>query len=155
MKKSLTLEIAKLLPEPVVISIESELKISEDINSEVDHAAATLGFYGVLAEKAETRHQKLKIAFEMWEAAEKAAKDKELERRGQKKLTESQMRSYIKSQPKFKVFMLKLVEFEEEKRILKVIANAFSKKADLVQTKASNRRAELMKGAPTAGGRER
>jgi hypothetical protein len=142
MKKDLIVEVERLLPEPVVVNIREELSISEDIDTEVDQAASKFGYYAVLSEKAQTKLDKLKFAFDVWKAKEEERIATEREYEGKKSLTLPQMTAYVKSQEKYKSYQLKLIEYEEQKRILKVIANAFEMKKDLVQTKAANRRNE-------------
>jgi len=141
-KYDLVYEIKGLVPRTVVIALEEELSITEDIDSEVDKAAARFGYYAVLAEKAGARFEKLKLSFNFWEADSKCRKDERLAFDTEKKLTEGQMKSYIMSQPKYKTYQLKMIELREQSNIMKVIARAFEKKSDLVQTKAANRRKE-------------
>jgi isopenicillin N synthase-like dioxygenase len=131
-----------LLPDPVVVSIKSELKITEDLDHEVDTAARTYGYYAVLAEKAETRHQKMRFAFETWQAEVESREAKARNFESKKAHTEAQMKAHVRSQPKYRSYQLKLIEFDEHRRILKIIAKAFELKKDLVQTKCSNRRGE-------------
>lgn len=146
MAKDLVVEVEKLLPEPVVLSIRDELSISEDIDTEVDRASSNFGYYAVLSEMAQTKFDKLKFAFETWKAKEEERIATEREYEGKKPYTVAQMQSFVRSQEKYKSFQLKLIEYEEQKRILKVIANAFEMKKDLVQTKAANRRNESRRG---------
>jgi hypothetical protein len=82
-ERDLIYEVKGLVPEKVVVSIKKELQISEDIDSEVDKAARLFGYYAILAEKAETRFQKIKFAFDVWEA--KAEHDINQEREYEKK----------------------------------------------------------------------
>lgn len=141
--KDLVHEISGLLPEPVVVSIATQLKISEDIDTEVDTAARMYGYYAVLAERAETRYSKMKFAYEQWKAEVETREARSRVADGEKKLTEAEMKSFVQSQPKYRSYQIKLIQFDEDRRVLKVIAKAFELKKDLVQTKASNRRAEL------------
>lgn len=142
MSRDIVYEVSSLLPEPVKISIKKELEISEDIDGEIDKASSTLGFYSVLAEKAETRYQKFKLKFDIWEAEEKRRIDFERNEEGLKKLTISQMDDAVRSQIIYKDLKNKILHLEEQKRILKVIAKAFEIKSELVRTKAANRRKE-------------
>ena len=141
-KYDLTYEIKGLIPDKVVVNLEDELKITEDIDSEVDKAAARFGYYAVLAEKAEARYERLKLSFNFWESDAKVRKDEELAISKEKKLTESQMKAYVSSQSKFKTYQLKMIELREQKDVMRAIVRAFDKKSDLVQTKAANRRKE-------------
>jgi hypothetical protein len=135
-------EVKGLLPDAVVISLRGELTISEDLDNEVDTAATQFGWYAVLAEKAETRHQKMKFAAETWAAEIEAGEASTRESAGLKAHTEARMKAFVRSQPKYKAYQLKLIEFQEQARILKVIAKAFELKLALVQTKCANRRKE-------------
>jgi len=141
-EKELIYRVEKLLPTTVVVNVKKSLAITEDLDTEVDRAASVYGYYAILAEKSETKYQRIKLGIETWEAETKARKDRECATAQEKKLTESQMNAYIKSQVKYKAFRLKMIELQEQKRILKVLAFAFEKKADLVQTKSANRRKE-------------
>jgi len=142
MSRDLVYEVSGLLPETVVVSIKKELTISEDIDTEVDTAARIYGFYAVLAEKAESRWQKMRFASEGWIAGVEARTAKERSDEKLKNYTEAQMKAHVKSQPKYRSYQLKLMEFDEHRRILKIIAKAFELKIELVRTKAANRRRE-------------
>jgi hypothetical protein len=148
--KDLLYEVEGLLPEKVVISVKDQLKLSEDIDSEVDKAAGVYGYYAVLSERAETRYQKMKLAFEKWQAEtesryfhekreeiKSSSKDLKL-----KMPTEAQMKAYVRTQSKFRAYQIRLIEYDEHRRILKVLARAFEMKIHLVQTKSANRRKE-------------
>jgi hypothetical protein len=138
-------EVKGLLPEKVVISIEEQLKISEDIDSEVDDAAKNFGYFAILSERADTRLQKMKFAFEQWQAEVETRAMSERRANNEKPFTEAQMKAYIRSQPKYSAFQTKLIELDEHKRVLKIIVKAFEIKSGLIQTKASNRRNEISK----------
>lgn len=138
-------EVKGLLPEKVVISIEEQLKISEDIDSEVDDAAKNFGYFAILSERADTRFQKMKFAFEQWQAEVETRVMSERRANSEKPFTEAQMKAYIRSQPKYSAFQTKLIELDEHKRVLKIIVKAFEIKSGLIQTKASNRRNEISK----------
>lgn len=142
MSRDLLYEITNLLPEKVVVSIKKDLHITEDIDTEVDQAAAQFGYYAVISEKAETRYQKMKFAFEQWRATTESKEILTRAREGKKAPTEAQMKAFVMSQPKYKGFQIRLIQYEEQRRITKVIAKAFELKKDLVQTKSSNRRKE-------------
>lgn len=141
--RDLIYEVEKLLPETVFINIKEELFISEDIDSEVDEASSRFGYFAVLSEKSETKYQKLKFAFEAWKGKEEERIAREREYDSKKAFTEKQMTAYVRSLSKHKSFMLKLIEYDEQRRIMKVIARAFEMKKDLIQSKSANRRNEL------------
>jgi len=141
--KDLIYEVEKLLPETVFINIKKELHISEDIDTEVDEASARFGYFAVLAEKSETKHQKLKFAYEAWKGKEEERVAREREYDGKKSFTEKQMNSHVKSQDRHRSYNLKLIEYDEQRRIMKVIARSFEMKKDLIQSKSANRRNEL------------
>lgn len=140
--KEIIYEVEGLLPETVVIRVRKQLQISEDLDTEVDRAAKTYGFYAVLAEKAETRYQKIKFACETWIAETEATAHSERYREKLKAYTEAQMKAHVRSQAKYRAFQIKLIRFDEHRRVLKIIAKAFELKKDLIQTKAANRRRE-------------
>lgn len=148
--KDILYEVEGLLPKKVVVSVKEQLKLTEDIDTEVDEAAGTFGFYAVLAERAETRYQKMKLAFDKWQAETESRylhERREEIRSAPKELklkmpTESQLKAYIRTQSKFRAYQIKLIEFDEHRRILKVLAKAFELKVNLVQTKSANRRRE-------------
>ncbi len=143
MARDLTYEIKDLVPTPVTLKLSADLKISEDIDTEVDIAAINYGYYAILAEKADTRYQKLKFAFEGWQAQTEAKAQRQRQAEAVKAYTEAQMKAHVRSQPKYRGYQMKLLELDEQKRILKVIAKAFEMKKDMVQTKSSNRRTEI------------
>lgn len=143
--RDLTYEIKGLLPEKVVLSIEEQLKISEDIDNEIDDAAKNFGYFAILSERSDTRYQKMKFAFDQWQAEVETRAMMERKASGDKPYTEAQMKANIRSQPKYSAYQTKLIELDEQRRVLKVIVKAFELKAGLVQTKASNRRTELSK----------
>lgn len=142
-KYDLTYLVKDLLPEEMVIKLRPLLTITEDLDYEVDRAAAVYGYYAVLSEKADTRYQRVKFNFEKWraEAEYKESKDRSLA--GAKAHTEAQMKAFIMSQPKYRSYQSHLIDVDEQKRVLKVIARALELKKDLVQTKCSNRRGEM------------
>lgn len=141
-KYDLTYMVTGLIDEDMIVKIRPLLMISEDIDYEVDRAAAIYGYYAVLAEKADTRYQRVKFNSEKWraEAEYNEAKSKQIS--GIKAHTEAQMKAFIMSQPKYRSYQSHLIEVDEQKRILKIIARALELKKDLVQTKSSNRRKE-------------
>lgn len=140
--KDIVYEIKGLVPEPVVVSIQKQLSITEDLDSEVDRAARTYGYYAVLAEKAETRYQKMKFAYETWMAEVESRAAKERSDATLKPFTEAQMKAHVRSQAKYRAYQLKLIEFDEHRRVIRIIAKAFELKAEMVRTKAANRRKE-------------
>ncbi len=140
--KNLQYEVKDLLPKPVQISLKEELMISEDIDSEVDRAAHIYGYYAVLAEKAESRLQKLRYAYDIWRAEIEKNKTQEMRDDGEKPYTVGQMDAFVKAHPKYHSYQAKMTELEEHRRILKVIAKAFELKSEMVRTKAANRRTE-------------
>ena len=143
MSRDLKYELTGLVPEKVQLKLRKDLKISEDIDTEVDIAAVNFGYFAILAEKADTRCHKVKFAFEAWQAETEARALRERQAAGQKQYTADQMKAHVRSQPKYRGFQMKMIELDEQKRILKVIAKAFELKKDMVQTKASNRRSEI------------
>lgn len=141
--RDLSYEIKDLVPTPVTLKLRADLKISEDIDTEVDIAAINYGYYAILAEKADTRYQKIKFAFEAWQAGREAYAQRQRQADSLKPFTEAQMKAHVRSMSKYRGYQIKLLELDEQKRILKVIAKAFEMKKDMVQTKSSNRRTEI------------
>lgn len=141
--RDLSFEIKGLLSEDVYFSVKDELLITENLDKEVDQAAAKFGFYALLSEKAETKYQKLKFRFESWKAA---IESEEISRRFVEKVkpaTESQMKAFVSSHKEYKLYKERLLQLEEQCRVQKILARAFEIKKDLIQTKCSNRRSEL------------
>jgi len=143
--RDITYEIKGLVPEKVAVSIAAELVISEDVDFEVDNAAKNFGYFAILSERSETRYQKLKYAFDAWQAEIETRANLERKAESLKSFTEHQMKSHVRSQPKYSAFQTKLIDLDEQRRILKVLLKAFEIKAGLIQTKASNRRSEISK----------
>lgn len=140
--RDLVSEIKGLLPEPVVVNIQKSLKISEDMDDEVDKAASLFGYYAVLAERAETRYEKMRFAYKTWRASTEAREAKSRQSESLKRFTVEEMKSHVNSQAKYKAYQLTLIKLDEHRRTLKVIAKAFELKKDMIQTKCSNRRGE-------------
>ena len=143
--RDIVYEIVGLVPEKVAMSVAEELTISEDVDFEVDTAAKNFGYFAILSERSETRYQKLKYAFDAWQAEVETRANLERKAEGLKPHTESQMKSHVRSQAKYSAFQTKMIQLDEQRRVLKVILKAFEIKAGLVQTKASNRRSEMTK----------
>ena len=143
MARDLSIEIKDLVPETVTLKLRADLKISEDIDTEIDIAAINFGYYAILAEKADTRYQKMKFSFDAWQADKEARALRLRQAEGLKAYTEAQMKAHIRSQPKYRGFQLQLIDMDEQRRILKVVAKAFEMKKDLVQSKSANRRSEI------------
>ena len=136
-------EVEGLLPDAVKLSVAKELSITEDMDTEVDIAARNFGYWAVLAEKAETRYQKLKFNFEAWRARVETSEAKQRAIQKLKPHTEAQMKAFVMSQSKYRAYQSRLIKFEEDRRIVKILAKAFELKKDMVQTKSSNRRNEM------------
>lgn len=149
MARDLRYELEGLIPEKVQLRLRKDLKISEDIDTEVDHAAVNFGYFAILSEKADTRYHKVKFSFEAWIAETEAKAFRKRQAAGEKPFTADQMKAHVRSDPKYRGFQMKLIELDEQKRILKVIAKAFELKKDMVQTKASNRRSEIRPTLPS------
>ena len=143
MARDLNYEISGLVPEPVQLALRKDLKVSNDIDTEIDVAAINFGYYAILSEKADTRYQKTKFAYDAWVAGTEAAALRTRQAEAKKPYTEAQMKAYVRSQSKYRGYQMKLIELDEQRRILKVISKAFEMKMQLVQTKAANRRGEL------------
>jgi hypothetical protein len=146
--KNLVVEIEGLLPDNVEINLEKSLKITNDLDYEVDHAAYTFGYVAVLSEKAEDRYERLKFSFENWQAELEARLFKQREeeiKQSESKLkpyTENQMKALVRAEPKYKLYKQKLLKLDHDRKVLKVFADSLAKKKDLIQTKCSNRRNE-------------
>ncbi len=140
--RDLIVEIADVVPEKVVVNVKEDLSISNDLDHEVDTAARNFGYYAIIAEKAESRYQKCKAAFERWKAMAETNSAREREEEGLKKMTVAERENFISSQDKFRAFQIKMIQYDEDRRIMKVVSKAFEAKKDLVQTKAANRRSE-------------
>jgi len=142
MSRDLLLEVEGLLPEKVSFHVKKILTISEDIDYEVDHAAAEYGYYAVLAEKAETRYSRMKFSFDQWKAQTETRTMIERKTAAEKPYTEAQMKAYVMSQPKYVTYQNALQKLDHEMRVLKIIAKALEMKGGQIQTKSSNRRSE-------------
>lgn len=147
--RDILFEVKGLVPDTVFINIKEKLMISEDLDTEVDRSAAEFGYWAVLSEKAETRYQRIKFQFETWKAEIESRETIRRSDESKKKLTEAEMKAFVMSQHKFRLYMDSIIKFDEHRRILKVIAKAFELRKDLVQTKAANRRIEAR--APSGG----
>ena len=80
--RDLVQEIEGVIPEKAVINVKKDLTISNDLDHEVDTAARNYGYYAVLSEKAESRYQKVKFAFERWKAQAETNRAREMQEEG-------------------------------------------------------------------------
>lgn len=142
MSKDFKVEVEGLMPEKLSLEVKKSLRITEDIDTEVDQAAAEYGFYAILSEKAETRYQKLEFAYKKWKAEFETAENASRSRDGLKPRTEAQMKALISSSERNKAYQLKLIKLDEDRRHMKALAKAFELKSEMVRTKSSNRRSE-------------
>ena len=140
--KDFKVEIDGLVEERLSVEVKKSLRITEDIDTEVDEAASNFGFYAVLAEKAESRYKKLKFAYDKWRAEFETAENAERARDGLKARTEAQMKAFVQASERNKAYQLKLLKLDEDYRHMKALAKAFELKLELVRTKSSNRRSE-------------
>jgi len=138
-----SIEIDELVSDPIKLKVREALHISEDIDHEIDKAAGDYGYYAVLAEKANSKLQRIEYGYIQWRGTAEHSKQREREAQRLKPLTKEQMVSYIHSLPRYAAFRLTLVKLTEQAGSLRAIAKAFEVKAGLVQTKASNRRKEM------------
>lgn len=136
--KDLQLAIDGLLPEEIKISLKNELMISQDLERDVRRTAAQYGYYAVLAEKAESRYRRGKLAFDMWRSEYEDELSQETKFARVKDLTRQVMKH-----PKYKAWMMKLDKYQEDAGLMKAITKAFEHKKDLVQTSAADRRKEM------------
>ena len=136
--RDLQIAIEGLLPEEIRIKLKDELTVSEDLEREVRRTAAQYGYYAVLAEKAESRHRRGKLGFDMWRSDYEDELSRETKFARVKDLTRQVMKH-----PKYKAWVLRLDKYEEDARIIRAIAKAFEHKKDLVQTSAADRRKEM------------
>jgi len=140
--KDFRIEVEGLVPEKISLGVRAALKISEDIDTEVDQAAANYGYFAVLSEKAETRFQKIKFAYDKWRAEFETSENATRARDGQKPRTEAQMKALIASSERNKAYQLKMIKLDEDRRHMRALAKAFELKSEMVRTKSSNRRSE-------------
>jgi hypothetical protein len=131
------------LPEDILSKLKGKLVISEDIDTEVDRAAYEYGYYAILAEKAEAKYQKLKHGFECWLSDVEHAANRQRDMEDKRMFSEAQMKAHVRTQPKYRAFMNKLLEVDEDRKLAKVLARAMELKKDMVQSKSANRRSEM------------
>jgi len=136
--KDYIVRIDGLVPDSVKVALKEDLTISSDLSREVNEGAAHYGYYAVLAEKANSRFESLKFAFDLWRAGKEKAL---IKKQGSFKLVKDLDRMVMED-PKWKAFKLKLADYQEDAKVLKRIADAFDKKVSLIQTANANRRAE-------------
>lgn len=136
--KDIQLAIDGLLPEEIKISLRAELMISQDLERDVRRTAAQYGYYAVLAEKAESRYRRGKLAFDMW----RSEYEDELSQGASFKRVKDLTRLVMKH-PKYKAWMLKLDKYQEQAGLMRAITKSFEHKKDLVQTMSADRRKEM------------
>jgi hypothetical protein len=140
--REFVVKIEGLIPDSVKVALKKDLTISSDLEREVAEGAAQFGYYAVLAEKAEARHQAVELAFKLWKNTKER---KLLKDHGTFKLAKD-LERMVMADPNWKGYQMKMDEYREDARILTKIANAFDKKVSLIQTANANRRAEYEGG---------
>jgi len=135
------IELKGVVPDTVYISVKDKLRIGKDLDLELDEASEQFGYYGVLAERADTAYQRSELAYKIWRAEVEKKKNQELKISGEK-MTKDQMIAHIRGLEEYSLRKLRLIDLDEKKRILKVLAKAFDKKSELIRTKCSNKRKE-------------
>lgn len=143
--KTLELEFDKIVPEKVQINLREELEITEDIDTEVNEAAGTFGFYAVLAEKADQKMSQIRFECDKWVAEERKRVQTERDLMEYKMFTEPQMMAHLNTTPQYLAYQKLLIKATGQRNMLRCISKAFELKASLVQTKAANRRSEISK----------
>lgn len=138
----LLIELEGVIPEKVIVKVRDQLRIKKDLETELDHAAEQFGFYGSLAEKAETKCNRIELAYRLWRAEKEKTILEEHKLEGVKPPTRDQMVTIVRGSPQYKTFKLKVIKYDEDKRILKVLSKAFEKKVETIRTKCSNKRKE-------------
>lgn len=136
----LVLEIEGIIPAKVLVNVRDQLRISKDLDAELDVAAEQYGFYGSLAEKAETKKQRLDLGYKLWRADEERRVLEQHKMEELKSPTKDQMISHIRGTKKYKDWKLMLIDIDEKVRILKILSKAFEKKVETIRTKCSNKR---------------
>lgn len=131
------------LPERVALNIKSSLTISEDLNREVDEAAATAAYWAVMAGRADAKLARLQFAFDMWRAEIEKELFQEREVAGLKPFTQGQLETHIKTHIEFRKLMVKILKLKQDVGDLKSLARAFEYKKDMIQTKSANLRREM------------
>jgi len=139
MTKDLFVEIGGVAPDTVTVDIREDLTLSEDLERELDIAAANFGYYAVLAEKAAAKLERAKTSFELWKSVQGESL---VEEHGNFK-TLKEMERKISMMPKYRKYRLKICEYQENASVLSKIAKAFEIKSSMVQTKNANRRREM------------
>lgn len=139
-ERDITFELVGVVPNRVIIKVKEKLKIGANLDAELDEASEQCGFYASLAEKAETKFQRIELSYKIWRANEETKKLEELEESGGKKFTKDQMTSYIRGTTTYKEKQLLMIDMDEKRRVLKALAKAFYTKSELIRTKCSNKR---------------
>jgi hypothetical protein len=138
-----TFTLVGVVPHKVIVKVKEQLKITADLDGELDKASEQCGFYASLAEKAETKHQRMELSYKIWRANEETKKFSEMDQAGEKKFTKDQMTSYIRGTLTYKNKQLDMIDMDEKRRVLKALAKAFYTKSELIRTKCSNKRKAL------------
>ena len=140
LERDITFELVGVVPHKVIVKVKERLKIGANLDAELDEASEQCGFYASLAEKAETKHQRIELSYKIWRAGEETKKFAQLDSAGEKKFTKDQMTSYIRGTVEYKNRQLDMIDMDEKRRVLKALAKAFYTKSELIRTKCSNKR---------------
>lgn len=141
--KELIVEIPDLAKDhTIAIALKEDLTISDDLERECKRTPAQFGYYAVLAEKADARTKRVKLAFEQFSAETEDRIIAEAGGRSKFKAAKDLTREVAKL-PRYYAFKKKIAQCEEDAGVLRQVAKAFEHKKDLVQTMNANRRKEM------------
>ena len=124
--------------EDIELDLASSLRIGDDVDEEIDSAAADLQFINALLAHAMEEHEAAKDEMVVWEAERDEAAREELSRP-----TEMKVHTEIRRNPKWLKKKNSLRKKHRLVNLLKGAAEAYKVKADMVRTKASNLRKEV------------
>jgi len=121
----------------IELQLSDSLVITDDLDKEVDEAPREMAFIGALLSEASKEYDEMKLELQIWEAE----KDQGI-REETFKITEARVIREIQRDKSWRKKKKQLIGQNALVDKLKYAYEAYKKKADLIQTKAADRRRE-------------
>jgi len=125
--------------EEILINILNDLKFTDDIETQMNDVVTGFMLSGKLESLAEERFELTKIRLDELESnLDEKAREYDVVGRA----TDAKVRAYIERDESYIKLRKKLIHYRRQWNILKHYNKSFAMKADILRTKAANRRKE-------------
>jgi len=136
--------------EEVELNTKKDILISNNLDKEVDIAAANIAYYGALKAMAKKRLATMKTKYKIWTARHKRSIAEGRERGKLKALTGAMMEAEIRAHPQYLRYKKELIKREEQFDVLESTYESFRDKKAMVRQKVEleleERRGQLKVG---------